>query len=320
VSGEFDVIDTYFKPLADAQSHWLSDDCAYISGDKIISKDLLVGDVHFLANDPPAEIAIKALLSNLSDVISSGGRPKSYFLGLVLPNIADHMWLSGFAKGLAEVQQQANITLAGGDITRGQQVMISITMLAEPVHGWVRRDGAKHGDILCVTGEIGGAAVAVADLLGQLPYQLEANLLQDIATLRNRPSVPLGLEDSLGLYASAALDISDGLLGDAAHLARASGVRLMIYADQVPVHAGLRAKYLSEPGLRQLMLTGGDDFQTLFTLASDHVVKMRQESVVPFTVIGAVDAGSGVTVRSYAGGPVINLPHGGYSHISDQEG
>ena len=300
---EFDLIARLLRPLAEGpEALGLVDDAALLAvrdGHRLAATaDMLQADVHFCADDPPASIAKKALRVNLSDLAAMGAEPYGYFLSLGLPHGTDESWLRDFCAGLAADQKTYGIALMGGDTTRALgPFSLSITAL-----GWVPegqallRSGAKPSDLLYVSGTIGDAALGLRhpDSPARERY------------LHPQPRVALG--QSLRGIASAAMDVSDGLVQDAGHLAAASGVALVIEAERVPLSGTVRAA-IGHGFSREEALTGGDDYELLFTAPPG--TPMAHDPAV--TCIGRVEPGSGVRLLD-AQGQAIALTHGGYRH------
>jgi len=304
--GEFDLIKTYFAPLAgDPGSLRLTDDAAVLTPqpgcDLVLTKDVLAADRHFFADDPPEAIAAKALRVNLSDLAAKGARLRGYLLGLALPQDWTEDWLARFTRGLAADQAAYDITLFGGDtIQSGGGLQVSITAIGDVPHGTaVRRTGAKPGDILLVTGTIGDAAAGlklrlVNDFSSKVGFtQDEERHLID-RYLLPRPRV--GLAPVLRDHASASLDVSDGLLADAGHLASASGVDLVIDLTCIPVSPSLARLRSADPAGFTACLNGGDDYEILSAVPEDNVgafIAKAQNAGCTVTRIGVVEKGTG---------------------------
>ncbi len=309
MSGEFGLINRFFKPLSGPEGVGLVDDCAYLpapGGGLVVSTDMLVAGRHFNGNARPDLIAQKALLSNISDVISSGGAPHVYWLSLALPEACQSSaWLSSFAEGLAEVQHLSGIRLAGGDTTSAEHLAIGITALGKTDRP-VSRRGANPGDVLALTGTIGGPAFGLDVEQGRRP---ETGLEKACISLY-QPEVPIGFHLPLARFATAALDVSDGLLGDAQHLARASCVGLDIDASAIPFSSEIQPLIEADPSSLFQALTGGDDYQVLFT-CKPGTVKIIREAWPQgrVTVIGSVVGGEGAA-------PVRLLDQGGENMLA----
>jgi len=324
--GEFDRIEKFFKPLA---SHspgalGLSDDAAVLPvaglAGLVISTDALVEGVHFRIDDPAELIARKALRTNLSDLAAMGAEPWVYTLSLALGPMGGapvDPWVAGLAAGLGIDQEKFSIGLIGGDsvFTPGP-VMVSITIFGKQgADGVLTRSGAAAGDDIYVSGTIGDAALGLKVLSGELTGldSKSSAMLVDRYHLP-RPRVDLGM--ALAGCASAAMDVSDGLAQDLAHLCKASGVAGEIRFKDVPLSraaGGLLADGLA--GIEDIC-GGGDDYELLFTAprsARDAVDRRAELAGTSVCRIGGINAGQGVSVRDGAGRRVP-LRRLGYRH------
>lgn len=325
---EFELIKRYFAPLAnDPGSLGLTDDAAVLSPrsgyDLVLTKDMLAADVHFFADDLPEAIAAKALRVNLSDLAAKGARPLGYLLGLGLPADWTEGWLARFCDGLAADQAAYDVVLYGGDTIRsGNGLQISVTALGEvPKGNAVRRTGARVGDIVYVSGTIGDAAAGLKTRLD--PGFASANGLTDdeqrhIQSRYLLPRPRVEMAHSLAVHANAAMDISDGLFADAAHIAEASKVCLSIDVGQVPVSLALDKIREANPEGFLSVLSGGDDYEILACVApgsSDAFEKEAANAGCPVTRIGEVsEPGSGIEILS--GGVQIAMPKvAGFRHF-----
>lgn len=303
---EFALIDRFFAGLGsgDAVDLSVGDDCAVLrlgTGERIaVSVDTQVVGVHFPEQTLPADIAYRAVSAAASDLAAMGARPLGMTLALTLP-AADEQWLSAFCRGLEDAVRDCKLPLVGGDTTRGPLAVSVQVMGALPQGEALTRSGARVGDAVYVSGTLGDAAAALAALQGLWqPEQAHADYLLD-RFHRPRARIALGLE-LLG-RATAAIDISDGLLADAGHIARASGVRLCIEPDLVPLSPALTSRGCNDV-IRQWALAGGDDYELCFCLAP-------HEAPPPgCTRIGGVESGTGVDC-----GVEIDVAPG-YQHFS----
>ncbi len=262
---EFGLIARLLAPLA--QSHAgaqsLRDDCAYIDGPDgmawALSTDALVAGVHFLPDDPPDLIARKLVRVNLSDLASSGARPRFLLLACCFPRSSGAAWLEAFAAGLAADCQSFGLALIGGDTvaTPGPLTLAATALGDLPAGQALLRGNARAGDDLWVSGTIGDAAFGLEVALGQAPEQPE--LLERYRL--PRPRLELGM--ALRGLAHACMDVSDGLMGDLGHIAAASGLAAELWAEMVPLSAAVRAR-MGADGLEKAV-TGGDDYELLFT-------------------------------------------------------
>ncbi|MCX8501595.1 MAG: thiamine-phosphate kinase [Alphaproteobacteria bacterium] len=273
--GEFARIARYFRPLAAAYplAFDLVDDAALIEvppGQQlVVTSDALVAGVHFYPDDPPRLIAQKSLRVNLSDLAAKGATPLGYSLGFIAPHRLDDGWLAEFAAGLAEDQQRFHLSLIGGDsVETPGPLSLAITAYGlVPSGQMVRRSGVRPGDELWVTGTIGDGALGLLARQGRLesPELLARYLL---------PEPRLALHQSLRQCASAALDVSDGLVADAGHLARASGVALILERDSIPLSAAAASLVARDPQFWQPILSGGDDYEILFSTSPQNSAKI----------------------------------------------
>jgi len=323
---EFDLIRDIFAPLAsDAPGAFnLADDAALLeAGEYIVTKDLMVAGVHFLPKDPIDLVARKLLRVNLSDLAAKGARPVGYFLGCVWPVKTNRAAIEQFAEGLREDQALFNIALYGGDTTAHRVKSAPLTLSATffgtaPRAGVTARASARPGDDLYVSGTIGDAG------LGLMALRREGKFLAaDKAPLIHRyqlPSPRLKLGAALANVASAAIDVSDGLLADAGHMARASGVRLEIDAGAIPLSAPAR-RWLAAQSDRDAALGAlagfGDDYEILFTAPPEmrrSVSVAAKASRTDVSRIGSVRRGEGVVLID-AGGDEIAVEQAGYDHF-----
>nr|WP_294916875.1 thiamine-phosphate kinase [uncultured Neokomagataea sp.] len=304
--GEFDVIERHFRPLAGDAALDLSDDCALLTPPPeqviAISTDTMVENVHFLPDDPVGTLGRKLLRCNLSDLAAMGATPLGYTLNLTLPRDRSfsEAWFTAFCGGLAEDQKHYGIPLLGGDTTsiNGPLVLNATIYGGVHPHLALRRNGAKPGDDVWVTGTIGDATLGLLALQG--------DITDPSGALSARYHLPLPrVHLPLGGIASAAMDISDGLVQDCAHIARASGVLLRINADLVPISpaaAALGPKYLTR------RLSGGDDYELLLCVPPEHSDALQQICAihnVPITRIGTAHNGQGVHIHDATGQTII---------------
>lgn len=302
---EFSLISRYFSALGRGEHVQLSvgDDCAIVGlapGERLaMSVDTLVCGVHFFADSFPEDVGFRAVSVAASDLAAMGARPVAMTLALTLPEV-DELWLHAFSEGVASAVGAYNLPLVGGDTTRGPLSISVQVMGALPDDAALLRGGAQHGDIVYASGPLGDAAAALAWLQGDWqPSAAHADYLHD-RFYRPRAQIELG-QQLLG-RASAAIDISDGLLADAGHIAAASGVRIEIDAGALPLSPALQAYPDRDQALRWA-LTGGDDYELCYCLPAGVSAPMG-------TAIGRVCPGEGVACDFEAGGA------GGYQHFS----
>jgi len=302
---EQDLISKYFAPLAGPGGLGLLDDAALLApppGTELaLTADALVAGVHFFAEDPPEKIAQKALAVNLSDLAAKGADPLGFLLTLALPREWTPDWLAAFARGLGEMAAQGDCPLLGGDtVATPGPLTLSITALGSvPAGKMVRRTTAKPGDALYVSGTIGDAALGLALRKSQVtgeqkpvwaqnltPEQCEA-LVDRYLTPRPRKM----LVSALRACASAAMDVSDGLIGDLRAMMRASGATAQVDLRQIPLSVAASAAFRAEPNLLERILCGGDDYEILCAIpigAAAQFEAFTQATDVTMTRIGAV--------------------------------
>ncbi len=294
----------------------IGDDAALLSpppGQQlVVSTDTLVAGVHFPPGSPPASIGHRALAVNLSDLAAMGARPAWALLALTLPE-ADEPWLTQFAAGLGSLAREYRVALVGGDTTRGP-LCITVEVLGfVPPGTALRRGGAAPGDLLFVSGTPGDAGAGLLIEQARLNAPAEAAAHLRARFLEPAPRVALG--ERLRDFASACIDVSDGLLGDAGKLAAASGLALEIEYEALPLSAALRAAVDAATAAR-LALTAGDDYELCFAVAPQRVPRLTAELPPErwgYTRIGTLESGSGVRVRR--GGTVMEFSHSGYQHF-----
>jgi thiamine-monophosphate kinase len=313
---EFQRIARFFAPLAGPGALGLKDDVALIDGPAgwqyVLKTDAIVEDIHFFPSDPAKQIARKLLRVNLSDLAAKAAEPMGYLLAMALPDSRDEAWLEQFSAGLAEDQKEFGVALLGGDSVRTEgATTLAVTAIGRIEAGTaLLRSGARPGDRLYVTGTLGDAALGLAVLKGNLAVFSEAH--HDHLVSRYRlPQPRLGLGRRLVGLASAAMDISDGLVADLGHLCDASAVAAVIEAAHLPLSGAARAALVADPALIQAVLGGGDDYEILFSApesAGPALAKM------PVTAIGRIEAGQGVTVLD-AENKLIAVEQPGYRHF-----
>jgi thiamine-monophosphate kinase len=325
-SGEDSLIARYFKPIAtDPGAFGLDDDAAALmpSGDDIVvTTDAVVEGVHFLPDDPPETLARKALRVNLSDLAAKGATPAGFVLTLALRH-SDEAWLKPFAEALGEDAAFFGCPLLGGDtVSTPGPLMISITAFGRVRPGkMIHRSGAKPGDCVVVTGTIGDAALGLDVLKGG---PVAAALAQDVSarealTARYRVPQPRNaLAFAVRDYASAAMDVSDGLAGDLTKLCAASGVSVAIDIPGIPLSsaaADLLARGIV--GIEQL-IAGGDDYEILCTVPEDRLeafIESSRQAGVAVASIGTIIAGKASPVFLDAQGRELVLKRLSYSHF-----
>lgn len=296
--GEFGLIQRFFKTGANAmQSNssitlGIGDDCALLrpaTGEELaITTDMLVEGRHFLPGANPELLGRKALAVNLSDLAAMGAKPVGFTLALALPK-ADSAWLEGFSKGLFAMANEHSCALVGGDTTAGP-LNICITAFGNiPTGKAIRRSGAKAGDDIWVSGELGDARLTLAALHHEV--SLPELDLKQIEHRMHQPTPRVELGIQLRDIATAALDISDGLLGDLKHILKESQVDAQIFLDQIPKSAILLKQ--SKAIQNQFAACGGDDYEICFTAPSHQrniIEKLSNSLHLSLTRIGQTTA------------------------------
>jgi thiamine-monophosphate kinase len=282
--GEFELIADYFAPLAGEGAYGLTDDAALLHlppGESlVVTADMLVEGVHFFADDPPTSIARKALGVNLSDLAAKGATPRGFLLGFGRTAAQTRDWCASFAQGLGGMARETGCPLMGGDTVNAPRLTLSITAFGNvPAGRMVPRQGGKPGDLVYVSGTIGDAALGLK--LRQEPEARWAKALapEHRSFLLDRylhPQPRLALAPLLLSHAEAAMDISDGLVGDADKLRSALGAEFEI--ARVPLSAAAKALIALAPALLDTALTGGDDYEILCAVPPDHACDFVAEA------------------------------------------
>ncbi len=318
---EFELIARYFAPLQGEGTDLIvgqGDDGAVIcAGSRrlVVVVDTLVAGVHFPLSAPPHAIGYRAGAVNLSDLAAMGSMPRWATLALTVP-MADADWLAAFSSGLSAALQPDATRLIGGDTTRGP-LTVTVQLIGELGGDPLTRAGAQSGDLVCVSGTLGDACAGLA-VHADAPVAGDEQSSREWLVQRfyyPQPRLALGLV--LRELAHAAIDISDGLLADLGHIARSSGCAAEIDVDAIPLSAAQLAVCGREQALRNA-LTGGDDYELAFTVPPAAIAALRQRTTdigVKVTVIGRIQAGSGVHCRS-GGVAIPAMVMGGYQHFS----
>ncbi len=311
---EFDLIKRYFTRAPDVSPRvglGIGDDCALLranAGSELaISTDMLVEGRHFFPGAEPESLGHKCLAVNLSDLAAMGATPVAFTLALALPN-ADPDWLDAFSRGLLALADASGCALIGGDTTKGP-LTICITVFGDvPAAAALRRDAARPGDDVWVSGTLGDARLALGALLHE--YSLEPLQLQQASQRLHRPTPRLALGLALRGVAHAAIDISDGLTGDLGHVLARSGCGASIDANALPFGPMLQLQ--NRALQRMCALAGGDDYELCFTAPAslrDAVLAAGRASDTAVTRIGGIDAEPGLRLHDGAGQPVrLSLP------------
>lgn len=309
--GEFGLIARHFRPLAGPGGLGLLDDAALLDPPPgrtlVLTADAMVAGVHFLQDDDPHEVARKLLRVNLSDLAAMGAAPLAYLQTVSAPRDTPDAWFAAFAAGLAADGAVFGITLLGGDTTHTPgPLSLSLTAIGHVAPGGaVRRTGAEPGDGVWVTGTIGDSALGLLARRGELP-----DPTGHLSARYGLPQPRLGLLRP-GLV-RAAMDVSDGLVQDLGHLARAAGLGAELHAAAVPLSDAVRGA-----GRLELCLTGGDDYELLMAVSPVQETALRDAAAaegIPVTRVGRFVPGAGVRVLD-ATGTDMRVPRPGWSHF-----
>lgn len=326
---EHGLIARYFAPLAAGfpGAHGLMDDAAVLSpppgADLVLTADALIADVHFFADDAPADIAWKALAVNVSDLAAKGAVPLAYSLVLALQSSPSEAFLAGFASGLDEAQRRFGIALSGGDTcaTPGP-LTVSITAIGTVPQGrTVRRTTASAGDSLYVSGTIGDAALGLKLRRGDADarnWPLGEEARAHLVARYLRPEPRMALTPALLDYASAAMDISDGLVIDCGRLCAASGAGAVIEAAKVPLSPAARQAIEANADLLRKAVTGGDDYEILLAVRAGEEPAFETAAAatgIAVTKIGFLEAGEAAIALLAADGSPLALEASGYDHF-----
>ncbi len=323
---EFNIIQTFFTDLARSLSDWqgnsdivlgIGDDCAIItppdSQQLVVSIDTLISGVHFPEQTSPEAVAHKALAVNLSDLAAMGAEPAWFTLALTLPK-ADESWLTSFSSVLFKLAEEFNISLIGGDTTRGKLAITIQVAGYVPQGRALLRSGARAGDIIALTGPLGAASIGLDIVLGKNhnTYQCLSDKQQQAALLAlNYPSPKIKEGLLLRDYAHAVLDLSDGLLSDLGHILKAGAVGANVFLEQLPLAESLQCLELELAWERAL--TGGDDYQLCFTLDPEKWQQLK--NIAPqFTAIGVITDTHELRLLN-SSGELFQPRNGGYNHF-----
>lgn len=323
MTSEFDLISRFFKRPVPAGMLGGGDDCALFRVtpglELATSKDLLLEGRHFFSNVDPFTLGHKSLAVSLSDLAAMGAKPTACLLGLALPSL-DERWVAQFAEGFYALADQHGCALIGGDTTRSEQgIAISVTVFGEvdPAKA-MKRDAAKLGDDIWVSGYLGAADVAYRILAGTLKDDrsegllgLDGSLLEQTRASLESPLPRVFLGRRLASHAHAAIDISDGLLQDLGHILQASHVGARLEERLLPAHPSL--SHLPLADWRQAMLAGGDVYELCVTAATDqreNIERIGLEAGVPMTRVGQVIEGHALFVYDESGQRIDSLPQG----------
>ena len=306
---EFELIDRFFlqrarqaRAYGRAAHLGIGDDCALLSPpagqDIAVSTDMLVSGRHFLPDVDAIRLGHKSLAVNLSDLAAMGATPAAFTLSLALPS-AHAAWLEGFSNGLFALAERFDCELVGGDTTAGP-LTISITIFGHVPRGQaLRRDAAQHGDDIWVSGNLGDARLALGLFRNEWDIDQPAATLLDVRDAMETPEPRVKLGLALRGVAHAAIDLSDGLIGDLAHILRRSGKMASVNVDAIPRSARLAAQTTQIQ--RMCTVAGGDDYELCFTApvsARGRLKDIAAESNIALTRIGTIsDTASDVATQ-----------------------
>ncbi len=315
---EFELIARHFARATPSATLGIGDDAALLNPaggmELVVSTDMLVAGIHFSRDTPAEMVGSKAMAVNLSDMAAMGATPRWALLAIALPQ-ADEGWLSAFSSGLYGMAETYGVEVVGGDTTRGP-LNICMTIMGEVRAGAaLRRDGAKVGDEIWVSGQLGAAALALSHQQGTVTLDRDeaAYCLSNLQ--KPRPRVALGR--GLVGVAHAAIDISDGLLADLGHILERSGVGAELMLNVLPAAPPVRVR-LPEPVSMACLLAGGDDYELCFTAPADRrreILQTGERAGVELASVGRIVEGTGVRVLGPDGRP-MQIPGRGYDHFA----
>ncbi|CAG2159152.1 thiamine-phosphate kinase [Cupriavidus numazuensis] len=303
---EFDLIRRFFTRPVRKAVLGVGDDCALIDprpGHHLaISTDMLVSGRHFFADVPPRALGHKALAVNLSDLAAMGAEPRAFTLALALPE-ADPAWLEELAAGMLALADEHGCELIGGDTTRGP-LTLSLTVFGDvPTRAALRRDAARPGDDIWVSGTLGDARLALGDCRGE--WLLPEPEFSRVRPRMEMPTPRVALGMALRGVAHAALDISDGLIGDLGHILARSQVGALLDVDTLPRSAVLAAQ--PDSLQRECVLAGGDDYELCFTAPignRETIAAISDRLELPLTRVGTITPEPGLRLVDQHGSPV----------------
>ncbi|HEX5863539.1 MAG TPA: thiamine-phosphate kinase [Casimicrobiaceae bacterium] len=311
---EFELIDRFFRRPARRAVLGIGDDAALLAPtagcELAVSVDMLVAGRHFFADVDPEALGHKALAVNLSDMAAMGATPRWALLAAALPD-ADAAWIGAFARGLFALADVYGVDLIGGDTTQGP-LNLCVTILGEaPTGQALRRRGARPGDAVFVSGRLGDAALALAHHRRRVILAADELARCEPALLRPTPRVELGVR--LRGIATAAIDISDGLVGDLGHVLDASGAGATLELPALPRSAALDRRLAGDERNLALdcLLAGGDDYELCFTAparAAADIGALAKQLDLALTRIGSIEERAGLVVRDERGAVLKTLP------------
>ncbi len=328
IRGEEAIIQQFLAPLAAGcpGAFGLKDDCAALTPspgcDLIVKTDPVAAGVHFFADDPSEDVAWKALAVNVSDLAAKAATPRAYLMALSFPEAPTRDWMQRFAAGLAEAQRAFGMHLIGGDTDRRPGPMsVTITVFGEVPSGtMVRRGAAKAGDRLFVTGHLGDAALGLAlttDATLAARWGLTDAEVGHLVQRYRRPAPRLEARALLREVASAAMDLSDGLMKDCGRMCAASGVGARLATRDLALSSAVAKAVGADPARWRDVVAGGDDYEILFAVRPDDVARVAAESLkiaLPISPIGEIVASAGVTLTT-PDGRALALDRTGWDHF-----
>jgi thiamine-monophosphate kinase len=291
VLSEFEIIRRFFTHRTRGAVLGVGDDAAIVRGrrgvDLVVTTDLLVSGRHFRPNADPAQLGHKALAVNLSDIAAMGATPRWATLALAMSR-ADARWLAAFSRGFMRLARRHHVDLIGGDTTRGP-LAICVEVIGEvPAGKALRRDGARPGDDVWVSGRLGDAGLVLAASTGRVPLSRREQVQLAPRLHRPTPRVELGI--ALRGAAHSAIDISDGLLADLGHICERSRVAAVIEMRRVP-HSATLHRHISHTAGRTALLAGGDDYELCFTAGPrqrERIVRLARRLRIALTRVGNI--------------------------------
>jgi len=322
--GEFGLIDLLAKMAGGGQDEHLligiGDDAAAWQGDtsiQLATVDSFIQDVHFPSDIAPwNELGWKAMAANLSDIAAMGGVPRYALVSLALPDNTEVDDVTNLYTGMLDLAQQYGVAIIGGDISRAPLVAITITILGNAKDRdkhILTRSAAEPGELVAVTGKLGAAAAGLEMLTKKLQFDPQATACFNGAFLHPYPRIAEG-QLLVDQGVKTAIDLSDGLISDLNQICKASQVSARVEIDRVPIEPRVKAEF-SEKSL-ELALSGGEDYELLFTARAEVIDRVKRAAACPITVIGEIVAGrEGVTLVDSQGNP-INLGKAGWEHFT----
>ncbi len=319
---EFELIDHFFKSHAQVRADvrlGIGDDCALVevpAGQWLaVSTDTLVKEVHFDQNVPPLSLGHKALAASLSDLAAMGAEPAWVMLSLTLPEI-DEKWCADFSQGFFSLLERYHLSLIGGNTSYGPLNITTQVFGFVPPHIAPRRDAAKVGDLIYVTGTLGDAGLALAWRQGRLKLSTHSQNEAIKKLDEPEPRIKAGL--ALRGLANAMIDLSDGLIIDLGHILQASSVGATVYMHQLPLSSALVTSSLHQSEQWEMALAAGNDYELCFTISPEKEQKLMdlsQKVDCQLTLIGVIEQGSALQCLDQTGKPFIPLGKG-YEHFS----